>query len=111
MRWLLGSIGSTVAEVGSAPHLLCELSTGVFSLEPLLTLGLFVAAAESSGLVALGHGVEELIIVDLAELGCDGGEDVGLELLLLLHVLTLQAELLLLGHVLAAKSTELVHDV
>lgn len=69
-------------------------------------------------LVAVGIGasrcyctIDDVLGPELADVMCDGRDDVAAKFFCFTEVFALQAELVLLGHVLASHSTDLVHDV
>ena len=69
-------------------------------------------------LVGIGVGasgcnsaVDDVFRLELADVVCNGGDNVTAKFFLFTKILTLQAELVLLGQVLASHGTDLVHDV
>jgi hypothetical protein len=76
--------------------------------------GLIAAHAALQCLVRFGiagYPVDDILWLELADVRCNRRDDVAMKLLGFAEVLALQAEFILLGHVLASKSTNLVHDV
>lgn len=76
--------------------------------------GLIAAHAALQCLVRFGiagYPVDDILWLELADVRCNRRDDVAVELLGFAEVFALQAEFILLGHVLASKSTDLVHNV
>ena len=75
--------------------------------------GLVAAHAALQSLVGLlrRHAVDDVLRLEPDDVVCNGRDDVATKFLGLAEVLAVQAELVLLGHVITAHSADLVHDV
>lgn len=93
-------VGSTAATLASGVNPLSVTTGSAFEGLWAISIGSWSISSR-----------DDVVGIDLADLLCNGGDDIVTELAFLTHIFALQTELVLLGHVVPSHGTNLAHDV